>query len=256
MGSIALRKSAMGSKCSWRSSTPAFKPASKALSGIGSQAPNTSWSGRASGTMSFMRGVRLSGRLPRRIVASWVIEPTGCPVPRLMCSTPAMNVEDTAPRPTKSTPSLPPAELIVAFSAVTKSLGSRPIPCLDASSRSRLCHCAGILPVLTQCCTVLWRLPSIAASVDCPPKRSTICLALLMMGESNHVSVNCQHVPSPRLPIWWTPQWKSSTCLLNSCHRNVGIARGEIRPRGMISPARRRPLVIRLPCAMLDWVCP
>ena len=54
-----------------------------------------------------MRGMRLSDRLPRRIVASWVTEPTGCPVPRRMCSTPAMKVEDTAPRAHQKDPQLP-----------------------------------------------------------------------------------------------------------------------------------------------------
>ena len=41
-----------------------------------------------------------------------------------------------------------------------------------------MCHCAGIRPVLAQCCTVLWRLPNSPASADCPPKRSMICFAV------------------------------------------------------------------------------
>ena len=127
-----------------------------------------------------MRVVRPSDLLPKGIVPSWVSEPTGCPVPRLICSTPAMNVEDTAPSPTSSTPSFPTTGLMLGPPDATKSLGSRLISCWSASSISRSCHCDDILPVLSQWCTVLSRSSRRVASVDWPPKRSMICLALIM----------------------------------------------------------------------------
>ena len=95
-----------------------------------------------------------------------------------MCSTPAMTVDDTAPSPTRRTPSLPSAGSTPFALDATKSLGSRPMPRRRARSRSVVCHCAGIRPVLAQCCTVLWRLPNSPASADCPPKRSMICFAV------------------------------------------------------------------------------
>ena len=55
----------------------------------------------------WISGVRLSVRLPRRMVPIWVSEPMGRPLPRRACSTPAMNVEATAPRPTSRMPSRP-----------------------------------------------------------------------------------------------------------------------------------------------------
>ena len=52
-------------------------------------------------------GERLSVRLPRRMVPSWVSEPMGAPSPRRESITPAMNVVDTAPSPGNSTASFP-----------------------------------------------------------------------------------------------------------------------------------------------------
>ena len=169
----------MGSISSFLSRTPARSAASYALSGIGSHAPKTSWSSSASGTNSLMNGARLSVRLPSRMVAICVSDPTGSPVPRRMCSTPAMTVDDTAPSPTIKTPSLPSAGSTPFEIDSMKSLGSRAMPRLWARSISVPCHCAGILPVRAQCCTVLCRLPSSPASADCPPKRSMICFAVL-----------------------------------------------------------------------------
>ena len=51
--------------------------ASKALSSKMSQPPKTRFSSVASGTKSFIFGVRLSVRFPRRIVANWVKDPMG-----------------------------------------------------------------------------------------------------------------------------------------------------------------------------------
>ena len=168
----------MGSISLCLSSTPALIAASYALSDIGSHAPKTSWSRSASGTNSLMNGARVSVRLPRRMVAICVSDPTGSPEPRRMCSTPAMTVDDTAPSPTIRTPSLPSAGSTLFAVDATKSLGSSPMPRRRASSSSAECHWAGILPVLAQCCTVLCRLPSRPASADWPPKRSMICLAV------------------------------------------------------------------------------
>src|SRR5262245_993914 len=70
-----------------------------------------------------MRGVRLSVRLPNRIVAICVRDPIGAPCPRLASSTPAINVDDTAPRPTVSTPSRPAAGWMVGGGGVVTRPG-------------------------------------------------------------------------------------------------------------------------------------
>ena len=177
IGSTDFRKSPIGSRSSWRLSTPHLRAASYALSAIGSHAPKTRSSREASGTNSRTGGAWPSVRFPRRMVAIWVIEPMGRPMPRLMCSTPAMKVDDTAPRPTSSTPSLPSAGAMVGPSAETKCLGSSAMPFSRARSSSRSCHCAGIRPVFAQCWTVLWLRDSSLASADWPPKRSITCSA-------------------------------------------------------------------------------
>src|SRR5260370_12022574 len=72
-----------------------------------SHPPNTKSSRSLSGTNSFTSGERPSVRLPRRMVLSWVSEPTGCAFFFLTSSTPAMNVVLTAPIPGNKTPNLP-----------------------------------------------------------------------------------------------------------------------------------------------------
>src|SRR3954447_2726965 len=54
-----------------------------------------------------MAGERWSVLFPRRMVPVWVSDPTGVARPLPIAITPAMNVVLTAPRPTRSTPSLP-----------------------------------------------------------------------------------------------------------------------------------------------------
>jgi len=54
-------------------------------------------------------GVLPSVRLPSRMVLSWVTEPMGLAMPRLMASTPAMKVVVTAPMPGMRIPSFPSA---------------------------------------------------------------------------------------------------------------------------------------------------
>ena len=98
-------------------------------------------------------------------------------MPRRMCSTPAMKVDDTAPSPTSSTPSLPSAGSMLGPFVETKCLGSSAMPFSRARSSSRSCHCAGIRPVFAQCWTVLWLRDSSRASADCPPNRSITCSA-------------------------------------------------------------------------------
>src|SRR3954470_7510131 len=98
IGLMAFRKSAIGSM-SRASSTPAFRAAVSASSGIGSQAPKTMSLRSASGTKSLINGALFSVRLPSRMVAIWVSEPIGLEWPRRMLSTPAMNVVATAPSP-------------------------------------------------------------------------------------------------------------------------------------------------------------
>src|SRR5436190_1830547 len=98
----------------------------------------------ASGTKSLTRGVRLSVRLPRRIVPICVTEPMGLPVPRRVCSTPARKVDATAPRPTSRTPSLPVAGSISCGWGAVKSLASKITPLCRARAMSGPCHCAGL----------------------------------------------------------------------------------------------------------------
>ena len=74
-----------------------------------SQPPNTRLSRPASGTNSLIAGDRASVRLPRRTVPICVSEPMGFARPFLIAMMPAMVVVDTAPRPTRSRPTLPPA---------------------------------------------------------------------------------------------------------------------------------------------------
>src|SRR3954468_5290803 len=74
-----------------------------------SHPPNTRSSRPTSGTTSLIFGERPSVRLPRRIVPIWVSEPIGEDKPLRIAMTPAMKVVLTAPRPTRSTPSLPRA---------------------------------------------------------------------------------------------------------------------------------------------------
>src|SRR3954447_7505132 len=112
IGLMFLRKPAIGSMCSCRSRTPAWRAAAYASSGTGSQAPNTRSSSAARGTNSRISGARLSVRLPRRMVPIWVTDPIGRAAPRRTFSTPAMNVLATAPSPTHNTPSLPSAGAI------------------------------------------------------------------------------------------------------------------------------------------------
>src|ERR1700684_289931 len=97
---------------SFASSTPALAAARYASSGKTSQPPKTMSSSLASGTNSLIFGVRLSVRLPRRIVPSCVSEPTGADSPRRTSSTPAMKVVLTAPIPGVRTPSRPLGEAI------------------------------------------------------------------------------------------------------------------------------------------------
>src|SRR5665213_693923 len=87
-----------------------------------SQPPKTKSSRPASGTKSLILGERPSVRLPRRTVDSCVSEPTGSPSPRLIASTPAMKVVDTAPIPGIRMPSLPSAGAIWTLSLAGKIL--------------------------------------------------------------------------------------------------------------------------------------
>src|SRR5260221_903863 len=99
------------------SSTPAFAAASYELSGKISQPPKTMSSNLANFTKSLMRGERPSVRLPRRMVAICVSEPTGCAFFVRTSSTPAMKVVGTAPIPGNKTPSFPlGAAILVGFS--------------------------------------------------------------------------------------------------------------------------------------------
>src|SRR2546430_9931869 len=85
----------MGSRCGV-SSTPAFRAAPYASSGIGSQAVKTRSCKSVRGTNSLIFGLRFSVRFPRRMVPICDSEPIGSPVPRRTFSTPAMNVVETA----------------------------------------------------------------------------------------------------------------------------------------------------------------
>ena len=82
----------------------------------------------ASGTKSLIIGERLSVRLPNRIVASCVRDPTGAAMPRLIASTPAINVVETAPIPGINTPNLPSAGAILTFCSEDKPLNSLEVP--------------------------------------------------------------------------------------------------------------------------------
>ena len=64
---------------------------------------------RRSGRSRGSAALRSSVRLPRRIVPISASEPIGSASPRLTSSTPAMRVDDTAPRPTVRTPRRPSA---------------------------------------------------------------------------------------------------------------------------------------------------
>src|SRR5271169_2754170 len=72
-----------------------------------SHPPNVRSFNSASGTNCFRSGERPSVRLPRRIVPSWVSEPTGCDLPLRTSSTPAIKVVLTAPMPGVRIPSFP-----------------------------------------------------------------------------------------------------------------------------------------------------
>ena len=87
-----------------------------------SQPPKTRSLRPASGTKSLIIGVRLSVRLPSRMVESCVSDPTGAAIPRLIASTPAMNVVVTAPIPGINTPSFPSAGAIWTLSCTDKSV--------------------------------------------------------------------------------------------------------------------------------------
>src|SRR6202158_3930416 len=87
-----------------------------------SQPPKTRSSRLASGTKSLILGERPSVRFPRRTVESCVSEPTGSPSPRLIASTPAMKVVETAPIPGIRTPNLPSAGAIWTLSLAGKGL--------------------------------------------------------------------------------------------------------------------------------------
>src|SRR5580704_4510001 len=92
-----------------------------------SQPPKTRSSILASGTKSWILGVRASVRLPSRTVPNCVREPIGWPSPRFIASTPAINVVLTAPMPGIKMPNFPSAGAIVVFPLVGKlgiSLGT------------------------------------------------------------------------------------------------------------------------------------
>src|SRR5579871_952836 len=87
-----------------------------------SHPPKTRSFSPASGTKSLIMGVRASVRLPKRMVESWVRDPTGTPRPRFTASTPAMKVVETAPIPGIRTPSFPSAGAIWTLSLTGKSV--------------------------------------------------------------------------------------------------------------------------------------
>ena len=130
--------------------------------------------GSRAGRTRLISGERFSVRLPSRMVPIWVSEPMGRPLPRRACSTPAMNVEATAPRPTSRMPRRPSAGWIGSGLSSTKSFASKITPLWRASDMSGSCHWAGTRPVLAQCSIVLCRLPSRAARALWPPKRLMI----------------------------------------------------------------------------------
>ena len=75
------------------------------------------------GAKSLIRGVRLSVRLPRRMVPICVVEPMGFARPRRTASTPAINVVATAPIPGIMMPSLPVAGVMSAAWGVVAASG-------------------------------------------------------------------------------------------------------------------------------------
>ena len=162
-----------------------------------------------------MRGERFSVRLPRRMVPIWVSEPTGWPLPRRACSTPLMNVEATAPRPTRRMPRRPSAGWIELDLSSTKSFASKITPLWRPSDMSGICHCAGTRPVLAQCSIVLCLLPSKAASALWPPKRLIIRSAAFIFSSMvdiiTNFSLSCksrqkgsgQHIHLCRVLIAW-----------------------------------------------------
>src|SRR2546426_9868013 len=77
-----------------------------------SQPPNTRSSSEVSGTISLIFGEHRYERLPRRMVPIYVSDPIGDAMPFRMARAPAIVVVLTAPRPTRSTPSLPRAGAI------------------------------------------------------------------------------------------------------------------------------------------------
>src|SRR6266545_2473311 len=99
-----------------------------------SQQPTTRSSSEARGTKSWIRGLRLSVRLPRRMVASWVSEPVGAPRPRRMASMPARNVVVTAPMPGTRTPSFPVAGAIRTLSLLGKTGLLQMVNCYNSNS--------------------------------------------------------------------------------------------------------------------------
>ena len=100
------------------SRTPAVRAASSAFAEMGSQPPNTRSSSEASGTKSLMSGLRPSAREPRRMCAICETEPMGASPVRFAVATPAMRVDETAPRPGSRTPSLPVEGAIVRGSGI------------------------------------------------------------------------------------------------------------------------------------------
>ena len=133
------------------------------------------------------------------MVPIWVSEPTGRPLPRRACSTPLMNVEATAPRPTSRMPRRPSAGWIGLGLSSTKSFGSKITPLWRPSDMSGICHWAGTRPVLAQCSIVLCRLPSKAASALWPPKRLMIRSAAFVLSSIAGIltifSLSCKCAP-------------------------------------------------------------
>ncbi len=103
MPSISAEMEAM----SRSSSTPQARAASRAFGEMGSQPPKTMSSSEARGAKSRISSLRPSSRLPRRMWAIWLTEPSGGLPSARALRTPAMKVDETAPMPGVSTPSLP-----------------------------------------------------------------------------------------------------------------------------------------------------
>ncbi len=93
---------------------------SYAFWGYTSHAPNTMSLRSARGTISLYFKYFFSAPSPTRMRSYWVMEPTGFASPLRVIKTPVMNVDDTAPRPTTNTPSLPSAFFtLLIFSCVS-----------------------------------------------------------------------------------------------------------------------------------------